>query len=51
MNRAMFSEGVDRVFGFTKICFRVARDDLDHVPMKVLGLKPLRIHFGFAKEI
>ena len=51
LNRVNFSEGVERVFGFTKKCFSVACDDLDHVPMKGLGLKPLRIHLEFAKNI
>ena len=51
MNRATFTEGVKCVLGFNDKCFSVARDDLDHIPMKGLGSKPLIIHLGFAKEI
>ena len=45
------TKGMECVFIFSDKCFRVARDDLDHVPMKGLGLKPLIIRLGFAKEI
>ena len=51
LNRTTFSEGVECVFGFTDKCFRVALDDLDHVPMKGLGSKYLRNHLVFVKEI
>ena len=37
LNCATFSKGVEFVFGFTKKCFRVARDDLNNVPMEGLG--------------
>ena len=51
LNRATLSEGVECVFRFTKKCFRVDPDDLNHIPMEILGSKPLIIHLGFAKEI
>ena len=51
LNRATFSKGVECVFRFTDKCSQVARNDLDHVPMKGLGSKPLRTRLGFAKEI
>ena len=50
-NCVIFSGGLEFVFGFTKKFSRVACDDLDHVLVKVLGSKPLRIHLGFSKEI
>ena len=37
LNRVTFSEGVRFVFGFNDKCFYVAQDDLNHVPMEVLG--------------
>ena len=46
-NCATFYEGVEYFFGFTKTIFRVAHDNLNHVPMEGLGSKPLRIHSGF----
>ena len=45
---ATFFEGVECVFGFINKYFHVAHDNLDHLPMKGLGLKPLRIYLGFA---
>ena len=44
-------EGVECVFGFTNKCFCVACNDLNNVPIKGLGPKPLRINLEFAKEI
>ena len=51
LNRATFYEFVECVFGFTKKFLHVARNDLNHVQMKGLGSKPLRIHLEFAKAI
>ena len=51
LNHAHFSEGVRYVFRYTKKCFHVARDDLNRLPMKLLGSKPLKIHLVLAKEI
>ena len=51
MNRATISEGVECVFGFTKKCFCVARDELHQVPMKGLASKPLRIHLVYPNEM
>ena len=51
LNNANFSKVVECVFGFTDKCLRVAHYDLEHVPMKGLGSKPLRIHLGSIKDI
>ena len=51
LNRATFSEGVECVFGFTEKCFSIACDDLNHVPIEGLGLKPLRVHLEYANDI
>ena len=51
MNHATFSEGVKCVFSSTEKLFYVASDDLNHVPMEGLGLKPLRIHLGYTKGV
>ena len=50
-NHANFSESVECVSRFIKKCFRIDRDELDHVPMKGLVSKPVRIHLGLAEEI
>ena len=44
------SEDVQCVFVFNEKCFRVARDNLNHVLTKGLGLKPLRIHLKFTND-
>ena len=50
LNPMTFSEGVECVLGFINKCFRLARNDLNHVPIEGLVLKPLRIHLEFAKD-
>ena len=51
LNRATFPRSVKCIFGFTEKFFHLARDDLNHVPMEGLGLKPLRIHLGYTKGV
>ena len=51
LNHVTFSRGVKCVFVFTKKFFCVARDDLNHVPMEVLGSKPLIIHLEYNKYV
>ena len=46
-----FSKDVKCVFGFTNNFFRVALDYLNRIPMEGLGLKPLRILFGYYKDV
>ena len=51
LSRTNVSEGMKFVFGFTNKCFRVARDDLNNVPMEGLELKPMKINFQSANNI
>ena len=51
LNCATFSEGMECVFGFIDKCFRVARDDLDYVPIKGFVSKPFIIHLGLSNNI
>ena len=51
LNRTTFYEGVKCVFSFTKKLFRVACDYFNHVPMKVLGSKPLIKHFEYTNGV
>ena len=51
LNRATFSEGVNFVLGLTYKRFRVARDDLIHIPMEILVSKPLKNHLGSTKDL
>ena len=51
MNRVILSKSVKCVFGFTEKFFHVAHDDMNHIPMKGLGLKFLGIHLVPTKGV
>ena len=51
LNRVTFTKGVKCILVFTEKCFRVARDDLNHLLMEDLGSKTLRIHLESTKGV
>ena len=51
LNGAIFSEGVNFIFGFTEKFFHVALNDLNHISMEELVYKPLIIHLEYTKGV
>ena len=51
LNHATFYDGVNFVLGLTYKRFRVARYDLNHVPMEILVSKPVKNHLGSTKDL